>query len=258
MTGGTRRWRPKRLPRLTMWWLPPLAAAAIAGITLPAAHAAAPRLAKAPVNGQMAYAQNCASCHGADGRGTSRGPSLAGVGEADVDFQLTTGRMPKRDQGPKLPPYRATLDPATIAALDRYVTALVAHGGPGIPTVDPSSGDPARGSSLFQTNCAECHGIMGTGGELTDRPVPKITEATPTQVGEAVRSGPAQMPRFGTDAVTPKDLNDLAAYAEYLKHKDARGSDSLGFYGPVAEGAVAWLVAMMAIIGLIRWIGKRG
>jgi ubiquinol-cytochrome c reductase cytochrome c subunit len=250
--------RGSRVLRLAVWWLPALAVAAVAGVALPAAHAAPPQPAAASVNGQTAYAEHCAACHGVDGRGTARAPSLAGVGEADVDFQLTTGRMPRRDTGPSAPPYRAQLDPATIAALDQYVTALVAHGGPGIPAVNPTAGDVAHGASVFSTNCAECHSITGVGGELTDRPVPKITEATPTQLGEAVRSGPAQMPRFGTDAVTPQDLNDLAAYAESLKHHDARGGDGLGFIGPVAEGAVAWMLAMVAIIGFIRWIGKRG
>lgn len=252
------RWLSRRRLRLAAWWLPVLAVAAFAGFTLPAGHTAAPRPVTSPVNGQAVFAQECASCHGVDGRGTPRGPSLAGVGEADVDFQLTTGRMPKRDEGPKPPPYEPKLDPATIAALDRYVTDLVARGGPGIPAVDPAAGDVASGGQLFRTNCAQCHNVSGVGGELTDRPVPAVTEATPTQLGEAVRSGPAQMPRFGTAAISDSQLNDVAAYVESLKHKDARGGDSLGFTGPFGEGAVAWLIAMVAIIGVIRWIGKRG
>src|SRR3954466_9345642 len=36
---------------------------------------------------------SCASCHGLNGEGGKRAPSLIGVGAAAVDFQMGTGRM---------------------------------------------------------------------------------------------------------------------------------------------------------------------
>lgn len=204
------------------------------------------------------YQQDCAACHGANGLGTPRAPSLEGVGEAAVDFELTTGRMPKKDSPSKTPPYSPILPEADIKALDAYVTALVAHGGPGIPTVNPTAGVAAHGEEIFSEDCAACHGWGGSGGILFDRPVPQITEATPTQLGEAVRIGPVAMPKFGPKEINSKELNDLASYLQDLKHPYDRGGDPISHLGPFAEGAVVWLIAMVGVLFVTRWIGKRG
>ena len=45
--------------------------------------------------GQQLYETACITCHGANLQGVQgRGPSLIGVGEASVFFQVSTGRMP--------------------------------------------------------------------------------------------------------------------------------------------------------------------
>ncbi|HET9078093.1 MAG TPA: c-type cytochrome [Acidimicrobiales bacterium] len=271
MTAPTGR---RRLRRLAVVWVPLLAVAAAGGWMLTpsrgmalASTSAGPPPAPVPAGGLIGaggvpastlFQQDCAACHGDTGRGTRRGPSLAGVGEAAVDFELSTGRMPKKDVSAKLEPYRATLPAADIKALDRYVTALVAHGGPGVPSVVPAAGDESKGEGLFMENCAACHGFGGAGGVLFDRPVPKITEATPTQIGEALRVGPAEMPVFGPHQITPAEVNDIAAYIDSLKHPYDKGGDPISHLGPVAEGAVIWLVAIVGLIFVTRWIGKRG
>jgi ubiquinol-cytochrome c reductase cytochrome c subunit len=248
-----RRWR------VLLWYLPLIAIAPLGTLIVSSGHARATEISPpGPSNPALLYDQECAVCHGATGRGTPRAPSLVGVGMADVDFQLTTGRMPKRSAAHKQPPYRAVLSQADIQALDTFVTALVAHGGPGIPSVDPAAGDLGQGQELFSENCAACHGWGGRGGELVDRPVPSIAEATPTQVAEAIRSGPDQMPIFGTDALTPTEVNDVTAYVMSLKHPDDRGGDPLSYIGPLASGAVAIIVGLVGILGIVRWIGQRG
>ncbi len=210
------------------------------------------------VTARVLYQQDCAVCHGATGLGTPRAPSLKGVGEAAVDFELTTGRMPKKDVSSKTTPYSRILPEADILALDRYVTALVAHGGPGIPSVNPTAGVAAHGQELFDEDCAACHNWSGSGGILFDRPVPKITEASPTQLGEAMRIGPVAMPKFGPKELTSQQVNDIAAYLQEMKHPYDHGGDPISHLGPFAEGAVVWLVAMVAILFVTRWIGKRG
>lgn len=265
--------------RLAVIWLPLLAFAALGGWVLvpsravslasatagsaPAAAPAGPQGADDPpgaggVPASTLFAQNCASCHGEDGKGTRRGPSLAGVGEAAVDFELSTGRMPKKDASTKLPPYTGILPQADIKALDRYVTALVAKGGPAIPAVDPAAGDESKGQALFSENCAACHGVGGAGGVLFVRSIPEITEATPTQIGEALRIGPSAMPVFGPHQISPTQVNDIAAYIHSLQHPYDRGGDPISHLGPVAEGAVIWLIAIVGLIFVTRWIGKRG
>ena len=207
---------------------------------------------------QVIYQQDCAACHGNDGRGTPRAPSLRGVGEAAVDFELTTGRMPKKDVSSKIGPYSRILPEADIKALDLYVTALVAHGGPGIPTVNPTAGAAAHGEELFDEECAACHNWAGSGGILYDRAVPKITEASPTQLGEAVRIGPVAMPKFGPRELNSQQVDDIAAYLQELKHPYDQGGDPISHLGPFAEGAVVWLIAMVGSLFVTRWIGKRG
>jgi ubiquinol-cytochrome c reductase cytochrome c subunit len=238
--------------------LPLVGTAVLVSLVVPAVHAGRSHAATEPIDAATVYLQNCASCHGGAATGTNRGPTLQGVGTAAVDFYLSTGRMPKRDVSPKPAPYKPAFSPAVITALDQYVTMLAAHGGPAIPSVDPRSGDTAQGGELYRDNCAACHGWGGTGGELTARPLPSITEATPTQLGEAVRIGPSQMPAFGTSSLSAQQVDSIAAYVNYLKHPDDRGGLALAHLGPVPEGAVAALVGLLFLLGVIRWIGKRG
>src|SRR6187431_286847 len=52
-------------------------------------------------DGKKLFQANCATCHGLDLQGTADGPSLYGVGELAVEFQVATGRMPMAMQGPQ-------------------------------------------------------------------------------------------------------------------------------------------------------------
>ena len=88
---------------------------------------------------------------------------------------------------------------ATIDALVAYVSRLV-PGGPPIPSVDPAAGDLADGGQLFRAQCAACHQWAGEGGALLHREAPSLGPATPTQLAEAVRTGPGAMPTFGATA----------------------------------------------------------
>ena len=54
-------------------------------------------------DGKKLFQANCATCHGLDLQGTPDGPSLYGVGELAVEFQVATGRMPLAMQGPPAP-----------------------------------------------------------------------------------------------------------------------------------------------------------
>jgi ubiquinol-cytochrome c reductase cytochrome c subunit len=205
--------------------------------------------------GSDLYAQSCAGCHGEDLRGRKgQGPSLRGVGAAAVDFYVSTGRMPLAD--PTDEPVRA--DPEfsrrDIQALVAYVSGF---GGPAIPAVDPDRGDVARGKEAFTESCAGCHQVLGRGGIVTGAFVPALSDATPRQLAEAVRVGPYLMPPFGERQIDQRELDDIAAYVRASRHPDDRGGWGIGNIGPVPEGMVAWLLAGLVLLGVVRLLGER-
>jgi ubiquinol-cytochrome c reductase cytochrome c subunit len=207
-------------------------------------------------NGAGLYAENCSRCHGPQGRGTPHdGPSLRGVGARDADFYLRTGYMPLRNPRDQPSRARVLFDEAQLRALVGYVASL--GPGPGIPQPAPERGDVADGQQLFTDHCAGCHQAVAQGGYVTGARVPPLTDATPTQVAEAVRIGPYLMPRFSTKAISDRQLDDLVAYVEYAKHPRDPGGWPIGHIGPWPEGAVSWLIAAAALVFVCTLFGKR-
>ncbi len=234
--------------------VPAVAAAAVGLLSFGAVGGSAAPAAQDPVDGAVLFAGQCASCHATDGTGIEgRGPALTNEGAAAVDFVLRTGRMPMAD-----PDAEATRGPTRYT--EEEIVALVEHvaafgDGPAIPDVDPSRGDLARGARLYQLNCAACHVASGSGAAIGGgRNAPDLMQATATQIGEAIRIGPGAMPVFG--AFSDQDVDDVAAYILDLQNEGSTAPDDFGGVGPVAEGLAAWLLALLPIIALTRWIGR--
>lgn len=203
--------------------------------------------------GAALFQYSCTRCHGTDGVGTDVGPSLVGVGAAAADFQLSTGRMPLAE--PDSPSVRKApgFDQADIDALVAYIASL--GRGPMVPEVDVADADVAAGGVAYRANCAACHNAAGSGGALSyGKAAPNLFQATPTQVVEAMRTGPGQMPVFGSNELGPATEDDIAAYVtQVLQHPDNRGGLPLGSIGPVPEGLVAALVGLIVIGAALRW-----
>jgi ubiquinol-cytochrome c reductase cytochrome c subunit len=218
-----------------------------------------PRLADDPelvATGQELFEVGCSSCHGLGGEGGDNGPDIRHAGEAAADFQLRTGRMPAAGVEGQQPGKDPAYDDDEIRALVAFVGSL--GGGPGIPDVNTEDADLARGGELFRANCAACHNAAGIGGALSyGEEAPPVLGVHPTQVGEAMRTGPGQMPVFGPDSFSPQDLNDIARYVEELGELPHRGGLSLGGAGPVTEGFVAVLFALGTLAIALRWITAR-
>jgi ubiquinol-cytochrome c reductase cytochrome c subunit len=206
---------------------------------------------------QRIYLRDCAVCHGADARGTDRGPSLANEGAASLEYWISTGRMPLAD--PEDAPERTTpkYPKRTIDALVRYVQSINGGGGIAVPHVDAAAADVAEGGVLFRLNCAACHSWAGDGGALTARAAPSTHQASTSQIAEAVRTGPGRMPAFGPAALNRRQLSDVVAYTRYLDHPDDRGGLALGHLGPYTEGAVAVVIGLGLLIAATRWLGTR-
>jgi ubiquinol-cytochrome c reductase cytochrome c subunit len=225
-----------------------------------------PRLVHA---GQSLYAERCATCHGTAGQGTDQGPPIVGLGPADYDFMMSTGRMPldqsitcpgcstdqflQRIQSHRRPP---VLSPQQIEAVTAYLVSL-APGGVPIPSVDIASGNLSDGEATYQANCSPCHGTTGNGGAVGPQVAPDLHHATVTQIGEAIRIGPGTMPVFDQGTIDQRTLDSLTRYVVYLRHPEDRGGASLNHVGPLIEGLVGIVLGLGLTVVVTRYIGTR-
>ena len=147
--------------------------------------------------GKQLFDTSCISCHGANLQGVpDRGPSLIGVGEEAVYFQVSTGRMPVMTGEAQAPRKEPIFDEAQVDALGAYVQA---NGG-GPTTVRNPDGslamkslrgdDLGRGGDLFRLNCSSCHNFTGKGGALSSgkyAPRPRGAQRAADPGGDADR-----------------------------------------------------------------------
>ena len=207
--------------------------------------------------GQQLFIDNCSSCHGVNAEGTDRGPNLVGVGAATVDFWVSTGRMPLAYPGAQAVRKPVLFSRTQQLSIVSFVTSLGA-GGPGIPALNQKAADQANGNDVFGLNCAGCHVITGVGDALANSAfAPSLYQASPTQIAEAIRTGPGNMPRFGPGTLSDRDVNDVVRYVTYLQHPANAGGFGLGHVGPVTEGFIAIVVGLGVLILAAYWIGIR-
>ncbi len=179
-----------------------------------------------------------------------------------IRFMLDTGRMPASvpylneiHRAPQFTPEQTT-------ALVRHIRSFGPRA-PDLPVPRVAAGNVNGGRALFAENCAQCHGAAGDGASVgSDNVAPSLRDDSALQIAEAVRAGPSVMPRFGTDVLSDRDVDDIAAYVTAQRSNattgDAAGGLSLAHVGPVAEGFVAWLFGLGALVLFVRRIGTAG
>lgn len=267
-TASRRRARRSRLRRRLSGMLALTAALVAAGSLYtvfapepPAAHAQPDRAALIR-EGKQVFNNACITCHGANLQGVpGRGPSLIGVGEAAVFFQVSTGRMPASRQEAQNPEKPVTISPHETKALAAYVQAV--GGGPQLPDEPLTGGDVAAGGELFRLNCASCHNFTGEGGTLSlGKYAPQISSTlSPKQIYAAMVSGPQNMPRFSNAQLSLEAKKDIIAYIELVRSdvntETNPGGYGLGNIGPAAEAIVAFAIGIGALIGAAIWIGAK-
>src|SRR4051812_50198767 len=100
----------------------------------------------AEAQGRELYTRSCITCHGDNLDGVpQRGPSLIGVTEAAVYFQVHTGRMPLARQGAQAADKPPALSDKEIDQLMAYVQPH--GGGPTLPPATPATPAPPRAAS---------------------------------------------------------------------------------------------------------------
>ncbi len=112
--------------------------------------------------GARIFANNCATCHGSDARGSLGFPNLTdddwkwGGDPADIKKTIIDGRTGM------MPPFAPAVGEENIGAVVAYVKSL-----------SGTKGDPsliATGEAKFKQVCIACHGIDGTGNKLLGAP----------------------------------------------------------------------------------------
>jgi ubiquinol-cytochrome c reductase cytochrome c subunit len=207
--------------------------------------------------GRDIYTRSCITCHGSNLQGVQdRGPSLIGVGEAAVFFQVHTGRMPLVRQEAQAPERAPVFSPEEIEQLMAYVQAN--GGGPTLPSGDLRDGDLAEGGELFRLNCAQCHNFTGEGGALSSgKRAPSLLEADDLTIYAAMLSGPENMPVFGDNQLTPDEKRAIINYVQTVKTQADPGGAGIGRVGPVAEGLIMWTVGIGSLLFGIFWMGTK-
>jgi ubiquinol-cytochrome c reductase cytochrome c subunit len=206
-------------------------------------------------DGKKLFQANCATCHGLDLQGTAEGPSLYGVGELAVEFQVATGRMPLQMQGPQAPQKPVQFTEPQIDAMARFVQSVAP--GPSYPAdrVLDAEGDVAHGAELFRVNCAMCHNVAGAGGALTEgKYAPALTNTSPLHIYAAMVTGPQNMPVFGDMNLSEDDKRDIISALVFQQEAVSVGGFTLGSLGPVSEGLFIWIFGIGALVGATVWI----
>lgn len=215
--------------------------------------------------GKQLFDTSCVSCHGANLQGVpEHGPSLIGVGEAAVYFQVSTGRMPVARGEAQAPRKDPVFDAEQIDALGAYVQAngggptVVRNADGSIAQQSLRGNDLGRGGDLFRLNCASCHNFTGKGGALSSgKYAPTLGPANEQQILTAMLTGPQNMPKFADRQLSFDAKKDIIAYVKAVSEERSAGGYGLGGFGPAPEGMAMWIIGMVAAIGLALWIGAR-
>lgn len=222
-----------------------------------------------PVHGAQLFAQNCAVCHGPKGEGRV-GATLDKVFvsmNADVELRqiISNGRpgtfMPTWGQAKGGP-----LSDQDINDIVAYIESWGKTYEPpapappvlqeNIPPVPEVSGDPNKGYTIFQQNCAACHGTKGEGriGATLTTSFPSI--APGAFAIETIKRGVAGslMPAWAQEnggPLTDAQINDVAAYVLSLQRQPVARP------GEVVQPGSAWplVVAGLAIVVVIVALG---
>lgn len=221
-----------------------VAAALVQGTPAGGGGAAQPLLAADAQAGASVYDNNCASCHGPQGKG-GVGPTLAAAAFPSMVAQkVLVG-------GGGMPAFGGKIPAADIGNVAAYVAQRLA---------DPSAtkATVADGSTIYLLYCGGCHGAAGRGGALVGgRNAPSLQGRPPANALAAMVIGPGNMPVF-TGSLDTRQQASVARYIQAaITHPAHPGGWGLGYIGPVAEGIASWL-GLLVLVLIAVWLAHRG
>ena len=119
------------------------------------------------------YAENCAGCHGAEGRGGAAIALANPVYLAIADDAAIRKVIANGVQGTAMPAFAVTaggmltdpqIDVITKGIRSRWSQQGILDEATAPPYAPKSSGDTQRGEAAYKTYCESCHGPGGVGG----------------------------------------------------------------------------------------------
>lgn len=155
--------------------------------------------------GKLVYSAHCASCHGADARGTARGVDLARAFSVRLDPRgaqlgpfLSAGH-----KNNAVPPIHLT--DADISDLAMYFRVLIDFANAGVGNVAPNIivGDASAGKAYFygEGKCSTCHSVTGDLKGIGSKYSATMLQnriVLPRGRGPAMRGDPPELPRTVT------------------------------------------------------------
>jgi cytochrome c oxidase cbb3-type subunit 3 len=194
-----------------------------------------------PRGGEL-YAAHCGGCHGDTGNGGVGVPlALPSFLESvDDSFLRKTIRMGR--PGRVMPGFQVLSD-AQVDAIVSFIRSWSKKAAPEY-TNKPVTGDAEHGKQLFASECADCHGESGEGGEGTGvtfsrkRELPIIPPALNNPGFLAAASGEMirhtlQFGRVGTpmdsyleEGLSQQDIDDLVSYVRSFEKQQPESTRS--------------------------------
>ncbi len=181
-------------------------------------------------SGLNLYAQNCTTCHGASGEGSSLAVALNTPELRSQDAATISRTISEGVAGTMMAAWNMALQPEEISALtefllhwDQVEAAGIALSVPTLEQIDLGDAEAvlALGERLFTTTCTTCHGENGSGGigpainsqQFLSRKDDAAIEQTIIEGGHRSNTG---MPAFG-DRLTSVEITALVRYIRSLE-----------------------------------------
>lgn len=160
------------------------------------------------LTGREYFDRLCASCHGVEGEGTSRGPEIRNPNTGFASYVIRNGRTGHPDYERAMPKYDA--DSLSSTQLNEIIAWL------------RSAPKPDDAMSLYNRFCSNCHGRDARGGVTGEA----ILNENSGEFLEKVREGEggnnygrrtSYMPRWSTAELSDAEVSKIAAYVRSLR-----------------------------------------
>jgi cytochrome c oxidase cbb3-type subunit 3 len=115
------------------------------------------------------YSTSCASCHGADGKGSDRAPGIATMQKVIAMSDADIATIVHDGEAGGMPSFGSRLSDPQIQGIVRYLRTLQGVK-PAGAALEPLPGDPGAGAQIFagKGGCTACHMVKGNGGFIAN------------------------------------------------------------------------------------------